>query len=40
VLDFAAVARWYDILPWREWRTGPQRAITELVARELATPID
>jgi predicted amidohydrolase len=34
-LDFVALARWYDWLPWREWRTGPQRAITQLVADEL-----
>ena len=37
-LDFAAIARWYDLLPWREWRAGPQRPITDLVADELAAP--
>ena len=35
-VDFAAIARWYDLLPWREWRAGPQSAITRLVADELA----
>ncbi len=35
-LDFVAMARWYDILPWREWRAGPQQSITRLVADELA----
>jgi predicted amidohydrolase len=34
-IDFAAIGKWYDLLPWREWRAGPQRAITDLVAREL-----
>lgn len=37
-IDFATIGRWYDLLPWREWRAGPQRAITELVAREMSTP--
>ena len=37
-LDFDAIARWYDLLPWREWRAGPQRPITDLVADELAAP--
>lgn len=35
-LDFTELARWYDWLPWREWRAGPQRPITRLVADELA----
>ena len=35
-LDFTELARWYDVLPWREWRSGPQRPITRLVAEELA----
>lgn len=35
-LDFTELAQWYDLLPWREWRSGPQRRITELVADELA----
>lgn len=36
-IDFAEMGRWYGQLPWREWRAGPQRPITDLVARELAT---
>ncbi len=36
VLDFTELARWYDLLPWREWRLGPQRPITRLVADELS----
>lgn len=35
-LDFAALGGWYDVLPWREWRDGPQSPITRLVADELA----
>lgn len=35
-LDFTELARWYDLLPWREWRLGPQRPITRLVADELS----
>src|SRR3954454_15880248 len=23
-IDFAAIAQWYDLMPWREWRAGPQ----------------
>ena len=38
-LDFAAIAQWYDLLPWREWRAGPQRRITDLVADALADPV-
>ncbi|HEU5307411.1 MAG TPA: carbon-nitrogen hydrolase family protein [Acidimicrobiia bacterium] len=34
-LDFAAIAEWYDVLPWREWRAGPQRPVSRLVASEL-----
>ncbi len=34
-LDFSELAKWYDWLPWREWRAGPQRAITRLVADEM-----
>jgi predicted amidohydrolase len=37
-VDFTAIARWYDLLPWREWRAGPQRPITDLVADELSAP--
>jgi N-carbamoylputrescine amidase len=36
-IDYAAIGQWYDLLPWREWRAGPQRPITDLVARELST---
>jgi predicted amidohydrolase len=39
-IDFATIGKWYDLLPWREWRTGPQRAITDLAARELAQAAD
>jgi predicted amidohydrolase len=35
-LDFAELGRWYDLLPWREWRSGPQQPITRLVADELS----
>lgn len=39
-IDFAAIGRWYDLLPWREWRSGPQRPITDLVAAEIAAWAD
>lgn len=35
-VDFSAIAKWYDLLPWREWRAGPQRPVSQLVADELA----
>ncbi len=35
-LNFDQLAAWYDWLPWREWRLGPQRYATDLVAREFA----
>jgi predicted amidohydrolase len=35
-LDFAAIAEWYDILPWREWRTGPQLPVSRLISDELS----
>jgi N-carbamoylputrescine amidase len=35
-LDFAAIAEWYDVLPWREWRAGPQRPVSRLIADELS----
>jgi predicted amidohydrolase len=35
-VDFAAVAEWYDLLPWREWRAGPQRSVSELIGEELS----
>ena len=34
-IDFAALAQWYDLLPWREWRAGPQAPVGRLVADEL-----
>ncbi|MBW2425141.1 MAG: carbon-nitrogen hydrolase family protein [Deltaproteobacteria bacterium] len=39
-LDFDQLAAWYDWLPWREWRFGPQRYATEIVAREFAEIAD
>ena len=35
-IDFAAVAAWYDVLPWRDWMAGPQRGVSKLIADELA----
>jgi predicted amidohydrolase len=35
-IDFAAIAEWYDLLPWREWRAGPQRPVSRLIADELS----
>ena len=35
-VDFTAIAQWYDLLPWREWRAGPQLPVSQLVADELA----
>jgi predicted amidohydrolase len=35
-LDFAAIAEWYDLLPWREWRAGPQAPVSRLIADELS----
>jgi len=35
-VDFAAIAEWYDVLPWREWRAGPQLPVSQLIAAELA----
>jgi predicted amidohydrolase len=34
-IDFAQIAQWYDLLPWREWRAGPQGPLSQLVAQEL-----
>src|SRR3954471_13654385 len=31
-VDFGAIAQWYDVLPWREWRAGPQLPVSRLVA--------
>jgi N-carbamoylputrescine amidase len=35
-VDFAAIAQWYDLLPWREWRAGPQTPVSRLIADELS----
>ena len=35
-LDLDQLAAWYDWLPWREWRLGPQRYASDLIARELS----
>jgi len=35
-LNFDHLAAWYDWLPWREWRLGPQRYATDIIAREFA----
>jgi predicted amidohydrolase len=35
-LDFEAIAAWYDVLPWRAWRAGPQSDLGRLIADELA----
>ncbi len=35
-LNYTQLAAWYDWLPWREWRLGPQLAVTKLVADEFA----
>jgi len=39
-LDFAAIAQWYDVLPWREWRSGPQLPVSRLIAEELSALAD
>ncbi len=35
-LNYRQLARWYDLMPWRDWRLDPERQldITELIARE------
>ena len=35
-VDFAAIAEWYDILPWRAWRAEEQQPLSRLIADELA----
>jgi predicted amidohydrolase len=39
-IDFASVAQWYDVLPWREWRAGPQLPVTRLIGDELRALAD
>ncbi len=39
-LNFDQLAAWYDWLPWREWRLGPQRHASDLIAREFAEIVD
>ena len=35
-LNYRQLARWYDLMPWRDWRLDPecQLGVTELIARE------
>lgn len=35
-LNFAKLERWRTIYPWRDWRRGHQREISELIAKEFA----
>lgn len=35
-LNYKQLSAWYDWLPWRKWRLGPQLAVTRLVAEEFA----
>lgn len=35
-LNYTQLAAWYDWLPWRDWRLGPQLPATRLVANEFA----
>jgi predicted amidohydrolase len=39
-IDFGAVAQWYDLLPWREWRAGPQQPLSALIGAELSALAD
>jgi predicted amidohydrolase len=39
-VDFSAIAEWYDLLPWREWRAGLQLPVSRLIADELSTLAD
>jgi predicted amidohydrolase len=39
-LNYTQLAAWYDWLPWREWRLGPQLPVTRLVAEEFAAIVD
>jgi predicted amidohydrolase len=35
-LNFAQLARWYDVFPWREWRLGAQGSASAVIAKEFA----
>jgi predicted amidohydrolase len=35
-LSFAKLDRWRAVYPWREWRRGHQREVSELIAKEFA----
>jgi predicted amidohydrolase len=35
-LSFPKLRRWRQMFPWRDWRLGHQRALSELIAREFA----
>lgn len=39
-LNFTQLSAWYDWLPWREWRLGPQLPATRLVAEEFAAIVE
>ncbi len=39
-VDFTAIAEWYEHLPWREWRAGPQGPVSRLIADELSALAD
>ena len=39
-VDYADLARWHALMPWREWRLGPQGPATRLIARELSALAD
>ena len=35
-LNFTKLERWHSIYPWRQWRRGHQREVSELIAKEFA----
>lgn len=39
-LDFNLLAAWYEWLPWREWRLGPQMHASRIVAEEFAAIVE
>ena len=39
-LNFTQLDAWYDWLPWRQWRMGPQSGASRLVAEEFAALAD